>query len=1272
MSIQKYETTYRILGKVNNKSGKKISNFKVFAYDKDLLNDDFLGSSNTSKSGVFEILFDLNDFSPVIFDRRPDVYFKVFDGDQLILDTQSNIICNATPSNLEGITLDIDVADEAVHQLPVQETILLGGAAGTNYKMTTSTEMMENYKQVELIAPQKDFLAAQTAKGHALFFSIGTDNKFYLTHEKEGSLTGWEKTEISAKLPFPGKAKMFDVAQNYTNGNIDVALVITNSAGVDSLYLSFGNSNADLNWIKNIQWAPITDDRKNATAGLTLSIQDISLAKSKSGESIIVADTKDGNNLIARYWIDRTAAQKWNHHPMPNDLSTDTMLDSQIGRKAGAPVDGIYTLGNLNNLVELIYVPVKNPFDPTVAPNPTNLDISNTTLNVGNCAFSVCKAAAGNADETDVFLAGGGNLYYYSSSNQQHMATPIVVCKSDLFNNVRKLFTSNVNNRIVVWGLNANDEIFYCASSSATIGKANSCSMPLPLRKGVEQLTTYVDNTNSGLTYFANIGGGEILKGFQDATTSLWKTQQIELPTLDDRAKPTKAMSYTSTLHVSDENNIPVANTEVTVTAKARVKVHINNLYYSLDTTPIKVKTDSSGVISIIEWVDGMKGTSFDFHMDDPSQKATFRPVHASMEKVSKLNSVDSLNKATITLGDGTQKSLIPSSVSDTDKANLAKAIKSMNTAFTGIKTGGNNAIALGGPSVNGTQYITAVAGDLFSWIAHEVKHVVEIVKDTATDAWHFIVTIAGKVYGFLLKTVEEIGQALVVIWKQFVKGLEDLWNFIKFIFAWGDIVRTKQAMMQLIRIFFGSMADELKSAKKAVNTKIDGAEQTIRDWAKLPTPDLGTANHPLDKTLDKKESHPKSHSAPARMLMNHFKHNVHRSEVTLASSTTSEDTSYSGLDDLSSFFEREKATMNLLIGHVKELFVSNGKKNHPDLKVILKKIVGDIAIMALDTFKLVIDEVLDFMIMLIDDMLAGLDAPIYIPIVSDILEDLFGIKLPSVLEVICLIGAVPATIIYKAMHQKAPFPSGDNTISTKINNAKTYADLKTAFGSSNNGAIQLKGDDMHAIYETGHLIAGVANILKGILQAINEESDGLAKSVIGKALGFSKVVAMGSSVVSNFFDTPAPLQNPTMKTFSSTLSKLGMLNFVAFLVAPKAVKKKKKMTDEDEIKKMNKKLGVVSDGIGALLALLGLVPAAYHIGEAALDSKISVVDKSLGIMGATENITSKLANITGFAAEVDTEEISKQVLIFVQFVLIEITAGLQLEEAVVNSTRTV
>jgi hypothetical protein len=85
-----------IVGRVSDDNGKPVTDVVVVAKDKDVFFDDYLGTSPVDAGGKFEISYGADAFTCFIFDRRPDIYLKVFSKAGKLLLT-SPVRYNANP-----------------------------------------------------------------------------------------------------------------------------------------------------------------------------------------------------------------------------------------------------------------------------------------------------------------------------------------------------------------------------------------------------------------------------------------------------------------------------------------------------------------------------------------------------------------------------------------------------------------------------------------------------------------------------------------------------------------------------------------------------------------------------------------------------------------------------------------------------------------------------------------------------------------------------------------------------------------------------------------------------------------------------------------------------------------------------------------------------------------------------------------------------------------------------------------------------------------------
>lgn len=102
---------FLVIGRIINKQLLGVSDLIVEAWDKDRIGpDDKLGETITDEAGWFIIEFDSDDSKEWIFDKRPDLYFKVYMGEELIKDTEGQVMCNIFEQEQE-LVIQVDIEE---------------------------------------------------------------------------------------------------------------------------------------------------------------------------------------------------------------------------------------------------------------------------------------------------------------------------------------------------------------------------------------------------------------------------------------------------------------------------------------------------------------------------------------------------------------------------------------------------------------------------------------------------------------------------------------------------------------------------------------------------------------------------------------------------------------------------------------------------------------------------------------------------------------------------------------------------------------------------------------------------------------------------------------------------------------------------------------------------------------------------------------------------------------------------------------------------------
>jgi hypothetical protein len=97
---------------VHEKTKKGLPGLRVEAYDKDYITkDDYLGGAQTDDEGRFTIRFTSEKSREWIFDKKPDLYFRVYDGNTLVKDTIDEICWNVSKPEIE-IVIPVDIPIE--------------------------------------------------------------------------------------------------------------------------------------------------------------------------------------------------------------------------------------------------------------------------------------------------------------------------------------------------------------------------------------------------------------------------------------------------------------------------------------------------------------------------------------------------------------------------------------------------------------------------------------------------------------------------------------------------------------------------------------------------------------------------------------------------------------------------------------------------------------------------------------------------------------------------------------------------------------------------------------------------------------------------------------------------------------------------------------------------------------------------------------------------------------------------------------------------------
>ncbi len=880
-----------------------------------------------------------------------------------------------------------------------------------NHQLSASAELMTNYVHASLMEPRERFEALQTDRGDSLLFSVSTPGTLELTHEAPGTTNGWATVDLSSQLP--GRVKTFDAAQNPADQSISLSLVMTDGKN-DRLYLSLGNPAQTDHWQGAVTWTCYGFDAEGTTATPIVKtfISELTNGLEAAAQWVFV-DVLDpssaSTDLIKRYRVSPRAigGAHWVAHQLNIQLEADG-YSSRVGRANGDATDGLYTVGRVGQLSQLVYHASVGKFGGN--PRVYTLQLPDRAE---PDAIAPCRRPDGN---TELFVSGAGSLYVFPENGQGNLAVGIALTNHPLFTDVTTLHAFYAGDRVYVWGLNRANQVFSTYCPVETITTAAAWSVPIPILSGVDLISPYVNRANQGSTFFA-VGGNEIHRLSQSPTTTLWREQHITLPQPVLTAAPHKFSSYTTRVRVIDDNNQAVRTANVQLSAASRGAFYVNNLYTILDTTPIPVATDESGAVTVIEAVDGIHANPLTFQLTG-GQALRFDPAKGSFSKISGLDA-DGLAAATIPTDPPTANSpkLVPPGTSRETLEAVAATNKQMGSAYTHLS---------GKPSLTALQ-VRAVAaptgfadailvdfGDLARWLKSKVEAVIHFVEDVAQGVYHFVAQIAGKVYRAVIHAAEQVVAAVEWVYNKIKVGLEDLVKFLSFLFSWSDILVTHRVMKNFLDGFAGYAIGEIGTVRTQLKTVMITIEDKIDAWAGIP-PIQDTANG----TTKRHPAPEGTHGAPAHHGMHHLRGNMHRAQVSGSLPSHGDDL----LQDLIALVEKELDDITGAIQQFRTEVVD--QLGTLSTREIMKRAVA----IFVDTLLQMTEDLLDAFLAALENLLTDipdlLKKPIEIPILSALYQDLAGEPL-TLLDLICLVISIPATIVYKIASggKSAPFPA--------------------------------------------------------------------------------------------------------------------------------------------------------------------------------------------------------------------------------------------------------
>ncbi len=319
---------------------------------------------------------------------------------------------------------------------------------------------------------------------------------------------------------------------------------------------------------------------------------------------------------------------------------------------------------------------------------------------------------------------------------------------------------------------------------------------------------------------------------------------------------------------------------------------------------------------------------------------------------------------------------------------------------------------------------------------ANGIRHMASTIDKDLKQAIHTIVSDAGDTFSFVVQTLEDAITVVAGILKTLVNDIEKAIEWLCELFDWKAILANKDMLKsQVIASFqdFGNRIDQLtKTGCADVHSFFSSLKSDLQNALGNATSNLqgSTIQSRQADNNDPKTVFTNNSLGPANHFNSKLKNNVSQAQTSGSVSASL------GSSFMSSEFANLKATVesaletceaslkkdlqNILqdldnfIKSFRLLVTDPSAFVKTSFTQILEIFVLDIVETIIDAADAIVETILGIVVLMLEGLLAAATATISIPVVSPLWKAITGDPL-SFIDVICLLAAIPYTIIQKA-----------------------------------------------------------------------------------------------------------------------------------------------------------------------------------------------------------------------------------------------------------------
>ncbi|KAL8885275.1 MAG: hypothetical protein Q9215_006849 [Flavoplaca cf. flavocitrina] len=541
----------------------------------------------------------------------------------------------------------------------------------------------------------------------------------------------------------------------------------------------------------------------------------------------------------------------------------------------------------------------------------------------------------------------------------------------------------------------------------------------------------------------------------QSIQTRIWQAPvDVMIPDADGIKE---FLSHTISIQVEDQSKVPLRNVDLMLCCSTSTEMLINGVSVRGSPTGTIVNVDEQGSLTVIIPSDGMAAPVLTIK-DVPGSKKLLDgrtididPMQKFWDQMTQVKTIEELRD--LVLADGTP--LVRADMSEKDLHKALQAIQGMCKARQDLASGGSPTVSATATNADrrwGALFRLKIQ-EAYDWIVEEIG-----------VAYRFVVNIAGQVWEFIVENFPQLAAAMQKILEMIGKGWEWVKDKFEKIFPWKDILAVKHALVNITTagVILGSdvfsnleqKADEcfidLRKKVRDLKNKNLPKELTNVRISKDPPPPEGMKSTTLADMLK---------SPQMQYGAYHLRHSAGKqSESGLIGPRSEGETSFDRLSKRLSGILESVVALAVRFGlNVVDLF-SNKEFG---LDVLIARIGLELAEDALGIMQKAVVALLGSLSDLLLELADAMNADIKLPVIGPLYSRLTQGSRFSVIDMVCLLLAIPSTIAYKIAI--GPLPKEDQGYQqlVKPNALKGALDLR--MGRIKSGGTQAEPIDKFA-----------------------------------------------------------------------------------------------------------------------------------------------------------------------------------------------------------------